>query len=97
MEKQLHLFYSGKVQGIGFRYTVKDIANKLKVYGWVKNLDDSRVEVLAEAEEEKLNNFLELVQQHFSHYISEVSVEWFPAGSPAGSKSSESCDFQVVF
>lgn len=80
MKKQAHIYYSGRVQGIGFRYTLADIARYQKVRGWVKNLVDSRVEVVAEAEENTLNNFLQQVNQHFSRYIKDVSVEWLPAG-----------------
>jgi len=90
MKKQLHLYYSGKVQGIGFRYTVLDIALGLKVRGWVKNLFDGRVEVLAESEEDTLTDFLEQINQHFSRYITDVTVDWFPA-------SGEFRDFQVQF
>ncbi len=90
MKKQLHLFYSGRVQGIGFRYTVQDMAGQQKVCGWVKNLNNSRVEVVAEAEEDALNNFLEFINQHFSRYISDVNVEWLPAGG-------EFRDFQIKF
>ena len=79
MRKQIHLFYSGRVQGIGFRYTVLDIASVLKVYGWVKNLDDGRVEVVAEASEDILNNFLQEINQHFSGYIKDLATEWLPA------------------
>ena len=90
MQKQLHLYYSGSVQGIGFRYTVQDIAVQQKVYGWVKNLSDGRVEILAEAEEDLLRYFLEQINQQFSHYIKEVHIEWQPA-------SGEFCDFQITF
>ena len=90
MKKQLHLYYSGKVQGIGFRYAVLDIALGLKICGWVKNLSDGRVEVLADAEEETLNNFLEQINQRFSRYIKEVNIEWQPA-------SGEFRDFQITF
>ena len=90
MSKQLHLFYSGKVQGIGFRYTVLDIASGLKICGWVRNLNDGRVEVLAESEEDTLNVFLEQVKERFSRYIIDATVEWLPA-------SGEFRDFQVQF
>jgi len=90
MKKQLHLFYSGRVQGIGFRYTVREIADSFMVCGWVRNLSDGRVEVLAEAEENPLVSFLEQVNGHFSSYIKEVSKEWSPA-------TGEFRDFQVVF
>ncbi|MCX5668864.1 MAG: acylphosphatase [Candidatus Omnitrophica bacterium] len=90
MKKQLHLYYSGKVQGIGFRYTVLDIALGQNVCGWVKNLNDGRVEVLAEAQEDTLSVFLEQVNQHFSHYITDITVEWLPA-------SGEFSDFGIKF
>ncbi len=90
MKKKLHLYYSGNVQGIGFRYTVLDIALNLKVYGWVKNLSDGRVEVLAESEEDTLTVFLEQINQHFSRYITDIIVDWLPA-------SGEFHDFQLQF
>ena len=90
MKKQLHLYYTGKVQGIGFRYTVLDIALGLKVGGWVKNLNDGRVEVLAESEESALNVFLEQIRQYFSRYIIDVAVEWLPANG-------EFSDFKIKF
>ena len=90
MKKQLHLFYSGSVQGIGFRYTLRDIASGLKVCGWVKNLSDGRAEVLAEAEEDTLTDFLEQINQHFSRYIKDTALEWHPA-------SGEFRDFQIAF
>ncbi len=90
MKKQLHFFYSGRVQGIGFRYTVLDIARQQKIGGWVKNLDDSRVEVVAEAEEDVLNDFLNQINQQFFRYIQDVNTEWLPA-------SGEFRDFQIKF
>ena len=47
------VFYSGKVQGVGFRYTAKRIAGGYEVTGWVKNLPDGRVELQVMAEEEE--------------------------------------------
>jgi len=90
MKKQVHVYYSGRVQGIGFRYTVLDIARQQKVYGWVKNLDDSRVEVLAQASEDVLNDFLQQINQHFSRYIQDTNIEWFAARG-------EFSDFQIKF
>jgi acylphosphatase len=90
MKKRLYLFYSGRVQGIGFRYTILDIARQQKVCGWVKNLDDGRVEIIAEASEDILNSFLQEINQHFSRYVKDVNIEWFPA-------SGEFSDFQITF
>ena len=58
MKKCLHVFYSGKVQGVGFRFTLQQIAKELNVVGWVKNLKDGRVELLAESDEDTLKELL---------------------------------------
>ena len=79
MKKQIHVYYSGRVQGVGFRFTAEDIANDLEICGWVKNLRDGRVEVVAESEEEVLKNFLSRINQYFSRYIQDVDTQWLPA------------------
>ena len=79
MEKRAHVYYSGRVQGVGFRFTAVSIASNLKVKGWVKNLPDGRVELLAEAEEDTLKDFLERVKGYFSGYLRDAEIEWGPA------------------
>lgn len=76
MKKQLHVYYSGKVQGVGFRFTAQDIARDLGVFGWAKNLRDGRVEIVAEAEEEVLKDFLSRVNKYFSQYIQDTDADW---------------------
>jgi acylphosphatase len=90
MKKQIHVYFTGRVQGVGFRFTVEDIATSLAVAGWVKNLRDGRVEVIAEAEEEVLQEFLERINQYFSRYIKESYLDWQPAGG-------EFKDFQIEY
>lgn len=90
MKKQVHTYYSGRVQGVGFRFTVREIASQLNVYGWVKNLPEGRVEVLAEAEEDILKNFLEQINKSFSRYIEDINTEWIPAAG-------EFRDFTIAF
>ncbi|MCX8192164.1 MAG: acylphosphatase, partial [Nitrososphaerales archaeon] len=51
----------GDVQGVGYRYQVIRIARRLKVNGWVKNLDDGRVEILCEGDEKNIDNFIKSV------------------------------------
>lgn len=75
--RRVHVFYSGRVQGVGFRYAVQEYAGRLKVTGWVKNLLDGRVEAVAEAEEKKLKTFLENIQKGpMAHYIKDVNMIW---------------------
>lgn len=57
MKTTLHLLISGKVQGVGFRAYVKKKADQLGVSGWVRNLKDGRVEVMASADKEVLSLF----------------------------------------
>ena len=58
------VFYSGRVQGVGFRYTTRQIASGFDVTGWVKNLDDGRVEMqVMAADDEEVEAFLEDIQQ----------------------------------
>ncbi len=53
-----HILVSGQVQGVGFRYTVLQKALMQNVTGWVRNLDDGRVEILAEGTKEQLDDFI---------------------------------------
>lgn len=59
------VFYSGRVQGVGFRYTAKQLAAGFDVTGWVRNLPDGRVELLVIADEaEELDAFLTELQEN---------------------------------
>ena len=60
MSKQcVHLFVRGKVQGVFFRQALKVMAIKNNVTGWVRNLDDGRVEALLEGDIEGINTVVE--------------------------------------
>ena len=93
MRKRIHVFYAGRVQGVGFRYALLDIAKQKEVCGWVKNLDDGRVEVVAQAGEDILKSFLEEINQQFSSYIKDLNVEWLPASLSGDELSS----FKIKF
>ena len=79
MKKGVHLLVNGMVQGVGFRYYVHHAARRHYLTGWVKNLEDGRVEVLAEGDEEELRQFVRDIEKgsRFST-VKEVQTEWLP-------------------
>lgn len=90
MKKRMHVYFSGRVQGVGFRFTAREIASRLGVFGWVKNLFDGGVEITAEADENVLNTFLETIKNEFSGYIDSAEINW---SEPTG----EFKDFRIRF
>ena len=63
MKKRVHLWISGRVQGVFFRKTTQVVAKTLGICGWVRNLDDGRVEVVAEGEERDLKKLIEFCKR----------------------------------
>ena len=55
----VHLVIKGKVQGVFFRATAKEVANEMGIKGWVKNMPGGHVEVLASGDKEQLEKFIE--------------------------------------
>lgn len=55
---RVHIFVSGKVQGVFYRDTAKKEAKKLEIFGWIKNLSDGRVEAVFEGDEEKVESMI---------------------------------------
>ena len=66
---RLIAFFSGRVQGVGFRYSTFQIAKGFEVNGFVKNLLDGRVELQAEGEEGECKAFLTEVESELDGYI----------------------------
>ena len=58
-KKRLHLVIHGKVQGVGYRAWVYECASQLQLSGWVQNIENSRVEILAEGFSKNLSSLLQ--------------------------------------
>lgn len=63
MLSRVHVFVSGRVQGVAYRYFVERRAAEIPVTGWVRNLRDGRVEIMAEGEKADLEGFLGVLSQ----------------------------------
>jgi acylphosphatase len=56
------VMYEGRVQGVGFRFSVKEIAQGFEVAGWVRNLPDGRVQLEVQGEESEIEAFLKAIE-----------------------------------
>lgn len=64
--------FSGRVQGVGFRYTVLQIAREFEVAGYVENLFDGRVSLEVEGAEREVGDFIAAIEEHMHGYIRKV-------------------------
>ena len=79
-KKRMQVFFTGTVQGVGFRFTAERLARRFPVSGFVRNLEDGRVEVIAEGEEADLVAFLMLIRESgMKDYIRDVEARWSKA------------------
>ena len=78
--ERLHIFYSGKVQGVGFRYSAKVLATGFELTGTVANLPDGRVELVAEGTREELEAFRQaIVDSELGPFIHNEQAHWSAA------------------
>jgi len=76
----MQIFYSGNVQGVGFRYTVKTVSTGFEVTGTVRNLPDGQVELVAEGARDELKAFSEAIRDSgLGHFIQKEALTWAEA------------------
>ena len=83
-------FFSGRVQGVNFRYTAKTIASRLPVTGLVRNLRDGRVEMVAEGTDADLDRLMSEIEQAMGGLIQDTCVSASPA-------TGEFNDFSITY
>ncbi len=91
MGKTVQVFYEGRVQGVGFRYTARRVAAGFDLAGYVRNLPDGRVELVASGDEEEVDGFLQAVRESelAGHIGGEAAAEIV---KPAGLRG-----FEILF
>ena len=86
----MRVLYSGRVQGVGFRYTVKSVATGFEVTGTVRNLPDGRVELMAEGAKDELKAFSQAIHESgLEHFIRNEEISW-------GEATGEFRGFEIV-
>ena len=90
MHTQAHILYSGMVQGVGFRYTVRRYALEIGLVGWVKNLPNGCVEILVDGDKEAIEQLIRRIEEYFQENIRNKEVAY--------QKSQENFfDFKITF
>jgi acylphosphatase len=76
----MQIIYSGRVQGVGFRYTAKTVAAGFEIAGTVRNLADGRVELIAEGARGELEAFRDAIRgAGLAGFIRDERVDWADA------------------
>jgi len=74
---RVNLLISGRVQGVTFRASTKRKANQLGINGWVRNTEDGKVEIIAEAEKNKLKKLIDWTHKGPSlAKVKNIKVKW---------------------
>lgn len=72
---EMHIRVVGQVQGVGFRYTTQQFAQKLGLKGTVSNLRDGSVEIFVLGTKQGIDQLLEKLRKSFEDYIQEIAVK----------------------
>jgi acylphosphatase len=84
------IIFVGRVQGVGFRFTAYNIANRYRLTGQVRNLLDGTVEMLVQGTSDDINDCLRDIRDAFGGYITETKIEEIPPDT-------KNKDFKITF
>jgi len=73
-----HIIFTGRVQGVGFRFTARRAANRRQLTGFVRNVPDGTVEMLAQGRSEDIDDCIQDIKEYFTGYIRETKIEEIP-------------------
>lgn len=72
------IIFKGQVQGVGFRYTSLRIAGRYEITGFVRNLPDGSVEMVAQGASGEIDNCLQDIQDYFGGYVRDLAIQEIP-------------------
>lgn len=78
MERR-EVYFSGRVQGVGFRYTARALALRTPLVGFVQNLRDGRVLLVVEGSAAQIERLISAIQEEMDRYIESTDVQSYPA------------------
>ena len=73
-----HVIFIGRVQGVGFRYTVHRMAHRHQLTGFVRNLPDGTVEMLAQGPAQDIDDCMHDIKDYFGDYLRETRIQEIP-------------------
>ena len=85
-----HITFIGRVQGVGFRFTARRAANRRQLTGYVRNMPNGSVEMLAQGRPEDVNDCIQDIKEYFLGYIRDTSIREIPPDT-------NYTDFQITF
>ena len=77
-ETARHIIFTGRVQGVGFRFAAFHAANRYQLTGWVRNCTDGSVEMIAQGRPDKIDDCIRDIQESFAGYVRETKIEEVP-------------------
>jgi acylphosphatase len=84
------IIFVGRVQGVGFRFTAYNVAKRYSLTGYVRNLLDGTVEMVAQGPSDDIDNCISDINQAFGGYVRETKIEQIPPNPQCN-------DFKITF